>query len=81
MRAVVYEGVRAVGVREVPDARLEAETDALVRVTSSALCGTDLHIYDGRTGGAPAWCSGTNRWAWSSRWVARCRASGRACGW
>ncbi|WBB70015.1 glutathione-independent formaldehyde dehydrogenase [Micromonospora sp. WMMD812] len=50
MRAVVYEDVRTVGVREVPDATLEADTDALVRITSSALCGTDLHMYDGRTG-------------------------------
>ncbi|MEU8301224.1 glutathione-independent formaldehyde dehydrogenase [Micromonospora sp. NPDC048909] len=49
MRAVVYEDVRTVGVHEVPDATLEAETDALIRVTSSALCGTDLHMYDGRT--------------------------------
>ncbi|MER7891619.1 alcohol dehydrogenase catalytic domain-containing protein [Micromonospora sp. NPDC094482] len=50
MRAVVYEDVRRVGVHEVPDATLEAETDALIRITSSALCGTDLHMYDGRTG-------------------------------
>jgi glutathione-independent formaldehyde dehydrogenase len=50
MRAVVYEDVRTVGVHEVPDATVEADTDALVRITSSALCGTDLHMYDGRTG-------------------------------
>src|SRR3954465_13781593 len=53
MRAVVYEDVRTVGVREVPVATVEAETDALVRVTSSALCGSDLHMYDGRTGAPP----------------------------
>ncbi|MFE9657806.1 alcohol dehydrogenase catalytic domain-containing protein [Micromonospora sp. NPDC006431] len=53
MKAVVYEDVRTVGVREVPDAGLEAETDALVRISSSALCGTDLHMYDGRTGATP----------------------------
>ncbi|MEU8168683.1 glutathione-independent formaldehyde dehydrogenase [Micromonospora sp. NPDC049004] len=53
MRAVVYADVRTVEVREVPDATLEAETDALVRITSSALCGTDLHMYDGRTGADP----------------------------
>ncbi|MGV9212306.1 glutathione-independent formaldehyde dehydrogenase [Micromonospora sp. RB23] len=53
MRAVVYVGVRDVAVREVPDATIEAPTDALVRITSSALCGTDLHMYDGRTGAEP----------------------------
>lgn len=50
MRAVVFEDVRTVAVQEVPDATLEADTDAVVRITSSALCGTDLHMYDGRTG-------------------------------
>ncbi|MEU6110470.1 glutathione-independent formaldehyde dehydrogenase [Streptomyces albidoflavus] len=53
MRAVVYEGERRVAVREVEDAAVEEETDALVRITSSALCGTDLHMYDGRTGAEP----------------------------
>ncbi|MCW3838490.1 alcohol dehydrogenase catalytic domain-containing protein [Micromonospora yasonensis] len=50
---MVYEDVRTVGVRDVPDPGLEAETDALVRISSSALCGTDLHMYDGRTGAMP----------------------------
>ncbi|MHA4951959.1 alcohol dehydrogenase catalytic domain-containing protein [Micromonospora sp. SD19] len=53
MRAVVYADVRTVEVREVPDATLEAPTDALVRITSTALCGTDLHMYDGRTSAEP----------------------------
>ncbi|MFJ6154769.1 glutathione-independent formaldehyde dehydrogenase [Micromonospora profundi] len=53
MRAVVYADVRSVAVREVPDATLEADTDALVRITSTAMCGTDLHMYDGRTGADP----------------------------
>ncbi|MGI5169795.1 glutathione-independent formaldehyde dehydrogenase [Spirillospora sp. CA-253888] len=53
MKAVVYEGARRVAVREVPDAGLEEPTDVLVRVTSSAVCGTDLHMYDGRIGAEP----------------------------
>lgn len=53
MRAVVFSGTRQVEVREVEDARVEKVTDALVRVTSTAICGTDLHMYDGRTGAAP----------------------------
>jgi glutathione-independent formaldehyde dehydrogenase len=53
MRAVVYDGARKVGVHEVEDAMIEEPTDVVVRVTSSAICGTDLHMYDGRTGAEP----------------------------
>lgn len=53
MRAVVFEGARTVAVRNVPDPGLERSTDVVVRVTSSAVCGTDLHMYDGRTGAEP----------------------------
>jgi threonine dehydrogenase-like Zn-dependent dehydrogenase len=49
MKALVYEGERTVGVREVPDARIESPTDVLVRVTSTNICGSDLHMYEGRT--------------------------------
>jgi glutathione-independent formaldehyde dehydrogenase len=42
-----------VRVEEVPDAELEAPTDVVVRITSSAICGSDLHMYDGRTGAEP----------------------------
>ena len=50
MKAVVFAGTRSVEVREVPDAVLEEPADVVPRVTSSAICGTDLHMYDGRTG-------------------------------
>ncbi|GAB2867506.1 glutathione-independent formaldehyde dehydrogenase [Actinoallomurus bryophytorum] len=53
MRAVVFTGTRSVMVQDVPDAELEEPTDVVVRVTSSAICGTDLHMYDGRTGAEP----------------------------
>jgi glutathione-independent formaldehyde dehydrogenase len=53
MKAVVYEDARTVGTREVADATIEADSDALIQITSSALCGTDLHMYDGRTGANP----------------------------
>ena len=53
MRAVVSKATREVAVEDVPDARVERDDDVVVRVTSSALCGTDLHMYDGRTGAAP----------------------------
>jgi glutathione-independent formaldehyde dehydrogenase len=53
MRAVVFTDTRSVSVRDVPDAEIEEPTDAVIRVTSSAICGTDLHMYDGRTGATP----------------------------
>jgi glutathione-independent formaldehyde dehydrogenase len=52
MKAVVFEDTRRVSVEEVDDAVVEQPTDVVVRVTSSAICGTDLHMYDGRTGAA-----------------------------
>jgi glutathione-independent formaldehyde dehydrogenase len=53
VRAVVYEGAEKVAVKEVEDAHIEAPTDVLMRVTSSAMCGSDLHMYDGRAGADP----------------------------
>ncbi|HEY1762417.1 MAG TPA: glutathione-independent formaldehyde dehydrogenase [Acidimicrobiales bacterium] len=53
MKAVVFEDTRSVKVEEVPDAELEEPSDVVIRVTSSAICGTDLHMYDGRTGATP----------------------------
>ena len=50
MKAVVCTGTRKVAVQNVDDPRIEAPTDILLRVTSSAICGTDLHIYEGRMG-------------------------------
>ena len=44
MRAVVFKATREVTVEDVPDARVERDDDVVVRVTSSALCGTDLHM-------------------------------------
>jgi glutathione-independent formaldehyde dehydrogenase len=53
VRAVVYEGAEKVAIEEVEDAHIEEPTDVLMRVTSSALCGSDLHMYDGRAGADP----------------------------
>lgn len=49
MKALVYEGPRKVSIKEVPDAKIEAPTDALIRITSTNICGSDLHMYEGRT--------------------------------
>jgi glutathione-independent formaldehyde dehydrogenase len=49
MRALVYNGPRDVRVKEVPDATIEEPTDVLVRITTTNICGSDLHMYEGRT--------------------------------
>ena len=49
MKAIVYNGPRDVDVKNVPDARIERPTDVLVRITSTNICGSDLHMYEGRT--------------------------------
>jgi threonine dehydrogenase-like Zn-dependent dehydrogenase len=45
MRALTWQGIEKVSVEEVPDPRVEEPTDAVVRVTSTAICGSDLHLY------------------------------------
>jgi threonine dehydrogenase-like Zn-dependent dehydrogenase len=46
MKAAVWQGKRDVRVEEVPDPVIEEPTDAIVRITSSGLCGSDLHLYE-----------------------------------
>ncbi|MGW0434773.1 zinc-dependent alcohol dehydrogenase [Micromonospora sp. NPDC003197] len=46
MKAVTWQGKRDVRVTDVPDPRIEAPTDAIVRITSTAICGSDLHLYE-----------------------------------
>lgn len=53
MKALVYNGPRDVQVREVPDARIERATDVLVKISSTNICGSDLHMYEGRTNMEP----------------------------
>jgi threonine dehydrogenase-like Zn-dependent dehydrogenase len=47
MKALTFHGKRDVRVDNVPDPTIEEPTDAIVRVTSTAICGSDLHLYDG----------------------------------
>lgn len=59
MRGVIYSGVpyeMTVQTRPVP--QILNETDAIVRITTSAICGSDLHIYRGVSGGTPPWNMG-----------------------
>ena len=46
MKALTWQGTRDVAVEEVPDPQIEHPTDAIVRITSSAICGSDLHLYE-----------------------------------
>jgi threonine dehydrogenase-like Zn-dependent dehydrogenase len=46
MRALTYQGKRDVQVIDVPDPQLQEPTDAIVRITSTAICGSDLHLYE-----------------------------------
>ncbi len=46
MKAVTWQGVRDVRVEEVPDPTIQEPTDAIIRITSSGLCGSDLHLYE-----------------------------------
>ena len=49
MKGLVYNGPHEVAVEDVPDAKIERPTDVLVRVTATNICGSDLHMYEGRT--------------------------------
>jgi threonine dehydrogenase-like Zn-dependent dehydrogenase len=46
MKALTWQGKRDVRVEEVPDPTIEQPTDLIVRVTSSGICGSDLHLYE-----------------------------------
>lgn len=48
MKAIVYEGVKDVRVEKVADPTLQNDDDILVKVTSTAICGSDLHLIHGR---------------------------------
>ena len=45
MKALTWQGNQDVQVREVPDPKIEEPTDVIIRVTSTAICGSDLHLY------------------------------------
>jgi threonine dehydrogenase-like Zn-dependent dehydrogenase len=46
MRALTWQGNRKVSVETVPDPQIQEPTDAVVKVTSTAICGSDLHLYE-----------------------------------
>ena len=75
MKAVVYNRPRNVAVQDVPDARIERPTDVLVRITSTNICGSDLHMYGGPDR-LPAWRRVRAREPRPSGRGGQCRRSG-----
>lgn len=53
MKAVVYKGPFEVAVEDVDDPTIQEPTDVIVKITSTAICGSDLHMYEGRTDAQP----------------------------
>ncbi|MGE6489001.1 zinc-dependent alcohol dehydrogenase [Paenisporosarcina sp. NPDC076898] len=47
MKAVTFQGTKDIKVKEVEDPKLQKRDDIIVRITSAAICGSDLHIYQG----------------------------------
>ncbi len=47
MKAVTYQGIKNVIVKEVPDPKIEKPDDMIVKMTTTAICGSDLHLYHG----------------------------------
>lgn len=63
MKAVTWHGKRDVRVESVPDPKIQQPTDAIIEVTSTNICGSDLHLYE--VLGAfmkPGTSSATNPW-------------------
>lgn len=53
MRAVVFKGPFSVAVEQVDDPAILHPADVIVRISSSCICGSDLHMYEGRTAAPP----------------------------
>lgn len=53
MKAVVYHGIGDIRVDEVPNPRIQEPEDAIIRITKTAICGSDLHILHGHLGVLP----------------------------
>jgi threonine dehydrogenase-like Zn-dependent dehydrogenase len=75
MRALVWHGTQDIRCDTVPDPEIEDGRDAIIKVTSCAICGSDLHLYDHYI---PAMKSGdiwaTRAWAKWSRSAPRTRS-------
>src|SRR2546429_44785 len=55
MQAAVFHGPRDIRIENVPDPRIKDPTDAIVRITHTAICGSDLWFYRGQQEYQPGW--------------------------
>jgi hypothetical protein len=81
MKAIVFKGKNNVTVEEAPDPRIESADDAVIRIASAAICGSDLHMYEARSAAAPGTVLGTRIPASWNRRVRQYGRSGRASAW
>jgi alcohol dehydrogenase len=58
MKAAIFHGPRDVRVERVADPKIKSPSDAIVRITRAAICGSDLHLYDGQMPAAPGFVLG-----------------------
>jgi glutathione-independent formaldehyde dehydrogenase len=58
VKAVAYQEPYKVAVEEMPDPKIEAPNDVVVRMTTTNICGSDLHMYEGRTPAEPGFIFG-----------------------
>jgi threonine dehydrogenase-like Zn-dependent dehydrogenase len=63
MRTLCWHGINDVRVDTVLDPKIQEPSDVIIKITSTAICGSDLHLYDGFMIG----CLAMSRWALSSR--------------
>ncbi len=83
MRAVTWHGRRNVSVDTVPDPQIKEPTDAIIRVTSTNICGSDLHLYEvlGAFMSPGGTSSATRPWVWSKRSATRSPKSKSVTAW
>ncbi len=62
MNAVVYKGEREVAVEEVEQPQIEHPNDVVIDITTSCICGSDLHMYEGGRPRSQGSYSGTRTW-------------------
>ena len=67
MKAGVFHGIGDIRLDDVPEPKLQEPTDAVVRLTSSAICGTDLHMIRGTMAGMKEGTISATRASVSSR--------------
>jgi threonine dehydrogenase-like Zn-dependent dehydrogenase len=72
VRALTWQGAHKVPAETLPDPAIQEPTDAIVRTTSTAICGSDLHLYDVLGMYVTrATSAATSRWESSRRWAPR----------